>query len=274
MVKESSGGDHRIKFPRRVQSAFDKRESQIEDELKQLPLHDWAGEYDTGGGVGSWSVCKLAPASGFVISLGGCVGVYAINSGSIIEEGGVIKLLTERPSGDKDSWRSVTNMLPVRWGERHYLIADDEVIEFCNAVNAGWEPDRWYGGFFLLRRGDKEKQVSGMPGIPEQYQEYLLPSPVQAQIITLHSSRTKVINRINDMKERITRITLGAGYAEGLRVGMELHGYEPHNFESAKILQVSEHTAEAEMRHSGVDGEIPQTGWKMSTQIQQLKTRN
>jgi hypothetical protein len=267
IVTEGTGGNQGAKFPRQVQSAFDKRDSQITDELERLPLQEWAGEYYFGGGIGNRGVFKLAPISGFVARLGGCTGVYAINYGVVIEADGRIKLLTKLPPDHRASWKSVIEMFPVRWGERHYLLSDDEVIDFCNAVNAGQEPDRLYGGFFLLRRDDEKKQVSGVPGIPEHYREYLLASPVQAEISFLHSSRIEVDKDYNDWKERITRVTLNAGYAEGLRVGMELHAFEPRNFESAKILQVSEHSAEAEMRQFGADGEIPQTGWKMSTRI-------
>jgi hypothetical protein len=263
---QAINGSQRAQFPRKVQAAFDKRDSQIKDELERLPLHDWAGEYHFGGGIGNWGVFKLAPLSGFVARWGGCTGVYAINYGSVVEEGGIIKLLTERPPENRESWKSVIEMLPVRWGERHYLIPADEIIEFCNAVNSGWEPDRmFFGSHFLLRRGDEKKEIVGDPGVPMQYREYLLSSPIEAEIVSLLSSRIVTADEDRDQKERVTRFRVKVGYAEGLRVGMELYGYAPHHFPSARVLRVSEHSAEAEMRNYGAESIIPNAGWKLST---------
>jgi hypothetical protein len=185
---------------------------------------------------------------------------------SVEWNGSTIDLVTERPPDGREQLKSVIEMVPVCWGERHYLVTADEIIEFCNAVNSGWEPDcMFFGSHFLLRRGDGKKEISGEPGVPMQYREYLLSSPIKAEISLLLSSRIVTTDEDRDQKERVSRFRINAGYAEGLRIGMEVYGYAPYHLPAARVLRVSEHSAEAEMCDFGTETVIPKAGWKLST---------
>lgn len=66
---------------------------------------------------------------------------------------------------------------PLRWGERNYLLADEDLKRFVNAVNSGREPQKYCVprcGSFLLREGDDQKTVSGLPDLPAEYRRLLL----------------------------------------------------------------------------------------------------
>jgi hypothetical protein len=97
--------------------------------------------------------------------------------------------------------------LPVTWGQRTYLLARDECLDFCNAVNQGKEPRGERDGEFCLRKDDWTVPVKGLPKLPAEWAEYLLPKPLQAQIIERTSERTGRLN---------------VGARDGVRKGMIL----------------------------------------------------
>lgn len=130
----------------------------------------------------------------------------------------------------------------ITWGERHYLVGEDDVRAFCNAANLGVEPrkDMWkdaeymsiyrlaYLGIFYLRDGDEEKQVTGLPEVPAQWKSYLLKKPVGARVLSVEADRTA---------------TISAGVRQGLKVGMLLavEGDDaPSIWSGAEVISVGE----------------------------------
>ncbi|MGB9182404.1 MAG: hypothetical protein WCB68_24450 [Pyrinomonadaceae bacterium] len=83
--------------------------------------------------------------------------------------------------------KSTFTMLPVRWSGRLYLLDEDTLADFANAINLGLEPRRSlitenYYGQFYLRTGDETKEVSGAPSLPVKWSSLLLKNPVEAQV--------------------------------------------------------------------------------------------
>lgn len=59
--------------------------------------------------------------------------------------------------------------IPVRWGQRKYLIEEDRVTKFCEATQStGFlkEPREGNVGFFYLRKGDFAIIATGIPILP------------------------------------------------------------------------------------------------------------
>ena len=54
----------------------------------------------------------------------------------------------------------------VRWGSRVYLIDDESMPRFREAVRQGGEPRNGPFGMFYLRRDDWKKPAQGMPDLP------------------------------------------------------------------------------------------------------------
>jgi hypothetical protein len=50
-------------------------------------------------------------------------------------------------------------LMPLRWGERLYLIRAGELEPFCQSISSGLEPRKTAGGDQFLRRGDHAKRV-------------------------------------------------------------------------------------------------------------------
>jgi len=209
----------------------------------------------------------LAPHSGFTFTWNGCLGLYDLNYGDISIENETITLNFAYPK-EREGFQGIApQLVPIRWGQRHYLIPVDRMVDFVNAINSGTEPSELWGGksgSFLLKRGDERKAVDGRPNLPAEYLAYLLEKPVEATITSVGGTHVKD-------SWRYTSVTLNAGAIDGLKKGMELHVFSPtRTFATATIIRVSEHTADAmlEQFHTSDDPSTPPvTNWKLSTKM-------
>ena len=129
-------------------------------------------------------------------------------------------------------------LIPIRWSDRIYLISEDDLRNFTDAVNFGLEPraelsSEPYMGSFYLREGDEKKRVSGAPGVPGKWSSLLLRRPVVATIVALRSEAKEILATINK------------GSKSGLRVGMRVlaKNDEPSAWSGYKVLSVTKKSA-------------------------------
>jgi hypothetical protein len=199
-------------------------------------------------------------------SLGGdCTHEYLFEGSYRIAEGRVlIRIFSARkwPHGRRDTedeekieppegeaWGdSEERLLPVRWGERLYLVDDGELLRFCNAVNAGIEPRGGkddpdyspflrgaYFGTFYLRDGDEKKKASGEPQLPEEWRRFLLKRPIKGLLLSVGGGEDEAV--------------VNVGTRAGLRKGMLLflEGNErdvpPSYYSGMEVLSVADETA-------------------------------
>jgi len=248
--------------------ASSAREDRIKKELEGLKDHPWAGEYYYGDGLGVNVRLTIAPKSGFAFTWSGCMGLYDLNYGEINESNGRIKLLFEHPNKREGFQGIASELIPVLWGERHYLIPSDKMVEFTNAVNAGFEPCTMFCSSFLLKEGDKKKKVSGGPNIPDEFLSYLIKKPIKVGIVSVGESTIKKHTDIPTMLWRTTRVRFDAGSLKGIKVGMGFHVTSPERIsESATVTKVEENFSEAEIIQLGEEVPIPAVNWKFSTRL-------
>jgi hypothetical protein len=197
---------------------------QIRAEIAGLGEHPWAGEYYSGDGLGVSQTILVAPKAGYVFEWHGCLGLYDRNYGSVTEKGGRLTLSFAFPNPRNGMKAAISvEMIPLRWGERHYLLPADDVADFCNKVHQGWEPRRGAYGLFFLRRSDRDKPA-GTPGqLPPEFQEYLLPEAVEVTVTAVGPTTT----RPEWGDHKVTPVTFDAGTKKGLRVGTELFVRDP-----------------------------------------------
>jgi hypothetical protein len=127
---------------------------------------------------------------------------------------------------------------PIRWSDRMYLIYENELNSFANAVNFGLEPrselgsDPYYGSFYL-REGDQKKKVSGAPRMPDKWRSVLLRRPVAATVVELKGDG------------KGTLATINKGSKSGLRVGMRLltQDEDPSPWSVIEIVSVTDKSA-------------------------------
>ena len=155
--------------------AFDSEEAtaraagmraEIAAELAGSTQAGWAGSYYEGDGLGANIRLELAPATGFVFEWHGCLGLYGRNYGAVTDDGSRLRLEPELANEPGSFGNIDVEFVPVTWGPRRYLISEDRVGEFCNAVNAGSEPRVHPQGRFLLRGGDETKSYDPAQPLP------------------------------------------------------------------------------------------------------------
>jgi hypothetical protein len=272
VTAQIEGQEREEKLSERSLSASEERETRIKEELAQSKDNEWAGEYHYGDELGVNVNLMIAPKSGFVFSWFGCMGLYDLNYGNVGWSDRKIKLLFEHPNKREGFQGIAPELIPVLWGERHYLIPSNEILEFTNAVNASFEPCTMFCSRFLLKRGDEKKKVSGQPDIPDEYRAYLLEKSIKSDVLSLGESRIVTDKDDPESQFRVTKVLLKAGSAKGVLVGMEFHVYSPSRIaESAKVTKVEEQFSEAEIVQVGLDGAFPSTRWKFSTSIKDVK---
>jgi hypothetical protein len=156
------------KFTPETRADADLRSSIIREELATLQDHPWAGEYRQFGTAVNLHLL-VAPRSGFVYTWHGCLGMYDLNYGPASPtKDGAVALYCEFKNNEWGARGLPDRLYPVQWGERRYLLADDEIAEFRECVRLGYEsrtPQR-FSGRFLLRVGDEAKPAEGEPKLP------------------------------------------------------------------------------------------------------------
>jgi hypothetical protein len=125
-------------------------------------LQDFSGEYYEGDGLGMIFFLSIHPDKTFSFRAGTDTGGSWEYSGAIINSINEVKLIsTERALFEPH------NLIPVKWGDRRYLVANDGVSDFCKWVDEGWEPRDHIFGMFYLRINDWEIPAKGQPISPQ-----------------------------------------------------------------------------------------------------------
>jgi hypothetical protein len=132
--------------------------------------------------------------------------------------------LIRRTDGTRHEWL-LNDLVRVKWGKRRYLVAREQGIAFCNAVNLGEEPRNNEYGDFALGEGQETVSVTGLPEVPEPWSHYLLKAPVRGEVTGL----------LPDLKAKVN-----VGRKQGLRAGMVLVPTEESLFDEMEIVGVEE----------------------------------
>lgn len=176
----------------------------------------------------------------------------------------VLKLKFALPNERRGFQGLAEVFVPIHWGDRTYLIADDEIVDFCNDVNNGREPRIRAHGRHLLRAGDENKQATGEPEVPPQFRKYLLKKPITASIVAAGKASTRP--SVSSFNFRDVEVTVDAGSKEGVVPGMDMHAVSPGAaFETVKITRVKDDTAFGIITQIGENQSMPQIGWRFST---------
>ncbi len=224
------------------------REAQIESELALLSDPGWAGDYQTLSGH-AWRGLLLAPASGFVYHSQSEAHQHW-NHGDVVQA--PADRIVLRPVIDPDVYgfgSPAKELVRVRWLGRDYLIESDDLLRFANDVNGG---DPGAPSWYLSRGPGGLLDPNGPLVAPEPYRRYFLSSPVLVRVAAIHDSSCEPTKRGGTFYQ--VHVTLGAGAAQGLFVGMELWRCDPPGFAGADVESVQESSAAA-LVHIVVDAD-------------------
>jgi hypothetical protein len=267
-------GRSRDRFATEAEEARTARLGRIEDESAGPDDLSWAGTYYRGDGTGTNATLTLGRNGGFAFEHRGCLGVYARGFGTVLStERGSLKLHYTDDDERKDYWRVPDELVPIAWGNRRYLIPSDEVVEFCNSINAQHEPRPRMHGMYFLREGDHEKPVHGPPELPAQFQPYLLDKPIHAEVIAVKPTVVEgpPVELSSDLSFHKAVVTLNVGRRANVLPGMAFHVYEPAKIGAlvrARVISVDENTCNVlttQMNSDSMPAVPPAVGWKLTT---------
>lgn len=211
--------------------------------------HAWAGEYSFG--------LMLAPHAGFVMELRGCASVDERNFGKVVSTVDGLEFLYELPNVFWGKASLPTRLMPVAWGGRHYLIAPEQMDEFCARVNSGREPRRERSGWSFLRLGDEEIEVSGLPDVPAEYRSRLRSSPIVAHITWVGPTSDSGF---------ATEAEIDAGTEHGVSVGLEMEVVEPDGFRILTVVEAGPRSSRVRIENTKADRAV-EVGWTFDTLV-------
>jgi hypothetical protein len=232
----------------------------IKIETSSLPNDEWAGDYRSVDGPTTSTHLAWSAVSGFMVWWENCSRPWQarVNYGRAEFTSNSLKLTPELDRNSSSSYHSATEFIPVKWGEQHFLIPSDKVINFAYAVNSTSVQEV---ESFFMKVADYEKPRDGLPSIPKEYREYLGKEPITG---TISGFGAKVPGW--DPK-----VILNAGRDEGVVTGMKFYLSRPGNiYMQLEVTSVEEHTAEAfvimtTFMDDRVEDVKPKVGWKVTS---------
>ncbi len=263
-----------------VPAMIELRVEAIRHELASLKsAHAWAGEYSFGDGLGVNLQLHLAPKTGFSITWHGCMGLYGANEGQVRQTPeGLIDLDFRWQNLGDGFGQFPRQLIPFRWGERHYLVDVAHVARFINAIHDGSEPRDEGMGMHFLRRGDEKIAVEGLPQLPPAWLAQIRTTP---EVWTVREVRpVMVTDKAGKACVQQAEIDLvpADGYAGSLMPGIALRPEESQT----DIREVTAVRSERGLltaswsrlfRDCDYDDQPPPVGMRLSTGAYQPKHR-
>ena len=231
-----------------VPKAVAARRARVIDELAQGTTEPWAGEYYQGDGLGFNRTLHLAPKAGVSATWFGCMGLYGANEGEVvvIDRG---KLAFRFSAPNFESGREGFPTFPgsvnfVQWGQRRYLVPDDRMLDFVNAVNHRMEPSMFRGSLFLAAAENAARPVSGLPDLPE-----VLRSQIRTVPLDLRVSSVEPLGQRKGLfgKACAYRLHFDLPAGETLIEGLELSPRVEGVYEDARVVRIDGSRVVAEL---------------------------
>ncbi|MEO8003006.1 MAG: hypothetical protein ABI644_14105 [Arenimonas sp.] len=249
------------KFQEEVEAKIDR----IKAEVPKLKNHPWAGEYS--GGMRGY--LAISPNQGAAVISGPCIVMYGNRSSVHQNEKGWLELSPEK--NEKFGYRAFDGALvPVHWGNRRYLIPEEDLQSFTTDINLGDEPrnaSSSRAGMYYLAVGDEDKPVSVLPDLPADYLKKIRSVAVETNV-----SDVKLLkNHQYDYScGREYRVTLDKGSADGLAKGDTLRlSNTGDSYERIDLLEVRNQSATALVfvaaKNCTDTSKSPNRSWKYTT---------
>ena len=240
----------------------------IKLEASNMPHDEWVGSYRSFDGPTITTHLAWSPASGFIVWWENCSRPWTahVNYGNAVFANGSLKLTPELSEDSPSSYPIESEFIPVKWGEQHFLIPPDRMINFVYAVNS---TSIEQVESFLMKIEDYEKGRKGLPDVPQAFRKYLTMKPI-----------TATVSGFGPKVERwYPKIILSAGHAEGVVREMKFYLSRPRNIHMLlEVTDVQEHTSEAHVIMATFtdnrEEEVkPKVGWKFTSRAPEDNSR-
>lgn len=192
---------------------------------------DLIGKFYQGDGTGVNLYLTLGDDGEFEFVWRGCLGEYDSNAGRWSVRGDVVVLEPEKPYDQRGFKGMDVRFVPVRWGERTYLVEENEVPGFAAAAKVGRIRHDDTHGFDYVQVDAKFEmaKVSGKPILPVRFQEFYDKGAIETKVTSVNKDGT---------------VNLDKGSADRLKAGMllALNGF---NRGEVEVISVTENSAVA-----------------------------
>lgn len=259
--------------PEALSRKVDQHNAAIKAELATGSAADWAGEYGFGDGLGVNVVLALAPNHGFAFRWSGCLGIYGQNYGSVSHRNGRLVLDYAHPNKPGSFGGFSKILVPVPWGDRLYLIGEEQLAEFVNAVNSGSEPCSDMCRDFLIRDGDEKVKVKvkGRPELPAEYAARLLDKPIYARVAKIIERDLTAVD--GEYHDRKATVELDVGRNGGLWEGMEFHPADGGRYATFTVVRADDSSSVVAVSTYDDEPLAPKRGMCLSTRIGDRATK-
>lgn len=161
---------------------------------KSSPKDEWDGTYSDNSGIGIGLI--VWNSNGGFINFRYYHWLETLDYGKISASNDVVNLISEKPSLGRLSRSAPKRLIKVKHGERHYLVPESYIKEFCEEA-VGLRAGIADVSNYWTKQGDYEKPVFGMPIVPAKYKNFIR-QPIEAKII-----KTGERKMVNDYGEEI-----------------------------------------------------------------------
>ena len=219
---------------------------QHEPDRTENPLVALAGEYFFSNGFES-EFLEISPKGRFKLEYHNCTGGYRISGNAKFVAGHLALMpdLVYRMFLGK----APSDLIPIRWGDRLYLVPRGEGTVFCNHINLAGSKGH-PGSTFYIRTDDEKKPVHGLPRVPKEWEPMLLARPLNGKIVEV-------------MKHRRARVDFG--HERGAWKGMVLWV----NCEGSPWAE----TVEVQATNCVIESNHPATVYKLGDRVSSKQSR-
>lgn len=242
------------------QATLRSRQNLIIAEASKSVGNEWVGSYGSADSPTSGVRLDWAPANGFLVWWTTCSHEFRdrINFGSVDFRDGVLRVTPEL-NREGEKVYPLSDLIPVKWGNQHYLVPLDRLIAFCYAVrNVGRSYEIQE---FFMKESDRDERRFGLPAVPPAYKKYLISRPIQATIIEVKSGP----------QSWSKTLTLNMGRKAGVVSGMKFFAISPRNiYMLVEVINVRDDSSEAFVITSGFRNHSERglklrVGWKLTS---------
>ena len=199
---------------------------------------EWEGSYNLFGELSDTKLILTSKAGFVSYYIYTCsIELRALNYGKIINNPDSILLISEKPQPPyfqtNESGRK--EFVKVKWGDRRYLVEENELEDFCemaaglyefktrkgtvNGKTFEYQASIW-NSFWVMSRLDEK--AFGLPVLPEAYKKHLK-NPIQTKIISV-GKVTKELGETDYVSSSTTHyLTIAGGKDKGIKEDMNFY---------------------------------------------------
>jgi hypothetical protein len=257
-VTKELGGTQLRQIYRRYSSgdAFAAKE-QLKLIAADNPIDEWEGLYYIDAPL-TVANLHLSANLGYVnYSIYTCsVELRSLNYGRVKSLPEFIQLIPEfAENSPRTTLNSPKKLVKVKWGERHYLVDESSIKSFVEDAAGVWVANDDSNFIqFWIKKADAEKNIEGLPMLPESY-KHLLRQPIETTIISVGKRRIEQ-ERFDDgsiMSENsLVSVVINAGKEMNVKEGMRFYVSELDEWvEVTKVKQKTSLAVLKRMLHEG-----------------------